>query len=798
MTIPISLGLLVGATHIIGLNNRLELERTATLSGGFYSLGFTGKHPDSTLSVVSGPFTLTDNKLVIPQSYTFSSIVIRESITGFSRDYTFFIGPLKTLELDFMGGEADVTFTRDTTGTYVDSDGILRDDQPTKNFLLWTNEFNVSPWTTTNSVVTTESALAPDGTMTAATITSGPNAGAGQQMNQSTTLIGNGLYVFSVRVKRGSGDTDLNRFMVRNVTTSAIYALITVNYATGVVTQTTGTGAKMEALNDGWWLITIPFLSVATLGNSVNFAIGCTGNVETPGEFIYAWGAQVEAVTDLLLGDEMLVNGSFNLDDIWTLESGISISNGILNFSSPNGTAPDATQPANFIAGRLYQVKLNMVSYTSGQPRVGLVGVMTLNIPTTLGEQTHYIVAPSSSATFTVTHSSAGAVFSVDNVSVREVTIVNAEATEYVRNAGGRFTPRFEYDPNTLALRGLLIEDTRTNRTLWSEDFTNPIWSNNVNGTGTRENLDNSLGFMRGRVTATSPEGGIRQIYSSGLLTNTVYSFSFYVEGTVTYLLLAFQNAVNTFGSAHSVVLNPSTGGFSSVVGFTRVSSVPYKSGYLYSVITAAATAASPVANVEFRLANAGDSFIFGRPQFEAGLHSSSFIRSTSVVARRGPDVAVISGARFTGLYNQSEGTFVTRFSYGDTTAALGPNARFVVNANDGTTSNRHAIYNRSSQIQSGLTTVTLTQASPGVPGILGPNTVATAAYAYKLNDFGFAVNGVAGTPDPLGTLPTVNRLGIGSTGNILSTISAVFGYIEKVDYYPARLSDSQLQALTG
>lgn len=792
----ISLGVLVGPTYITGLNNNLRLNNVAELSGGFYTLGFTDKHPDSTLSIVSGSFTIVDNELVIPQSYSYSSIVIRESITGYSRDYTFFIGPLKTLELDFMSGVADVTFSRDSTATYVDSDGILKDTQPSKNFLLWTNEFNVSPWVTTNTVVTPESALAPDGTMTAATITAGANAGAGQQMNQSSTLIAGGLYVYSVRVKRGSGDTDSNRFMVRNTTTSVTYALVTVNYGTGVVTQTTGSGAKMEALNDGWWLLTIPFVSDAILGNAVNFTVGCTGNAETPGEFIYAWGAQVEAVTNLLLGDEMLVNGSFNLSDYWTLGTGITISNGTLNLST--SAIIDATQPANIIAGRLYQVKINLSSYTSGAPRIGLGGA-TLNISTLLGEQTYYMVALSASTTFRVTNSSAGAVFSVSNVSLREVTIVNNDATEYERNAGGRFPPRFEYDPNTLALRGLLIEDTRTNRTLWSEDFTNSVWTDTIGGTSTRENLDSSLGFTRCRVTATSAGGGIRQIHSSGLVTNTVYSFSFYIESAAASVSLVFENGASTFGSAHSVILNPSTGGFSSVVGFTRVSSVPYKSGYLYSVITAASTTATPVANVEFRLANTGDPLILGRPQFEAGLNSTSYIRTTSAVARRNADTASITGARFTSIYNQSEGTFVARFSYGDSTSALIPNGRFVVYANDGTTSNRNAIYNRSGVPQSGLTTVTsATQASPAVSGAaLGPNTVARVAYAYKVNDFGFALNGVAATPDTLGTVPTVNRIGIGSTGLIATTINALSGYLESIDYYPARLPDSQLQALT-
>ena len=36
-------------------------------------------------------------------------------------------------------------------------------------------------------------------------------------------------------------------------------------------------------------------------------------------------------------------------------------------------------------------------------------------------------------------------------------------------------TPRFDYDPVTLAAKGLLIEETRTNVLKYSEDFSNAV-----------------------------------------------------------------------------------------------------------------------------------------------------------------------------------------------------------------------------------------------------------------------------------------------------------------------------------
>ena len=53
----------------------------------------------------------------------------------------------------------------------------------------------------------------------------------------------------------------------------------------------------------------------------------------------------------------------------------------------------------------------------------------------------------------------------------------NTTTTDYTRNNGGVYPPRFDYDPVTLAPKGLLVEEQRTNLLLRSEEFDNASWT---------------------------------------------------------------------------------------------------------------------------------------------------------------------------------------------------------------------------------------------------------------------------------------------------------------------------------
>jgi hypothetical protein len=80
-------------------------------------------------------------------------------------------------------------------------------------------------------------------------------------------------------------------------------------------------------------------------------------------------------------------------------------------------------------------------------------------------------------------------------------------------------------------------------------------------------------------------------------------------------------------------------------------------------------------------------------------------------------------------------------------------------------------------------------------PGNVTANVSYKLSGAYKVNDFASSLNGATVVTDTSGTIPSnMNTLGIGVRlgGNYLN------GTIKKIAYYPLRLSNTNLQALTG
>jgi hypothetical protein len=107
--------------------------------------------------------------------------------------------------------------------------------------------------------------------------------------------------------------------------------------------------------------------------------------------------------------------------------------------------------------------------------------------------------------------------------------------------------PRFEYDPVSLAPRGLLLEGPRTNLVLYSEDFSNADWTNvatNVT-TNTTAAPPNSLTADMIVANATSARHEIRKAITLG--TSKTYTFSVFAKQAsgVYNLVLAFGASAN-------------------------------------------------------------------------------------------------------------------------------------------------------------------------------------------------------------------------------------------------------------
>ena len=184
----------------------------------------------------------------------------------------------------------------------------------------------------------------------------------------------------------------------------------------------------------------------------------------------------------------------------------------------------------------------------------------------------------------------------------------------------------------------------------------------------------------------------------------------------------------------------------------------------------------------------AGDfAYLYGA-QLEAATFATSYIPTVASTVTRAADDATMTGTNFSSWYNQSEGTIVVS---GDSFRGTAGSARnFQID--DGTSANNIRAAGASA-LQ--VVDATVVQASLGpTPLIPFDGTAYKFASAYKLNDFASVTTGAVAT-DTSGTVPTaINQLTLGSG----SGTNYLNGHIRTLTYYPQRLANAQLQALSA
>jgi hypothetical protein len=179
------------------------------------------------------------------------------------------------------------------------------------------------------------------------------------------------------------------------------------------------------------------------------------------------------------------------------------------------------------------------------------------------------------------------------------------------------------------------------------------------------------------------------------------------------------------------------------------------------------------------------------RPQVEAGAFPTSYIPTVASTVTRNADVASMTGTNFSSWYNATEGTVFTEYQV---TAGINQRA-FAVS--DGTLNNvMNILVTNASGNGSSFAVTTAGSLVASVPSNLATQseTLYKVAGAYKVNDVNGARNGTVGTTDTSAAIPVVDRANIGSGGAASQFLN---GYIQRIAYYPVRLSNDQLQALT-
>lgn len=372
---------------------------------------------------------------------------------------------------------------------------------------------------------------------------------------------------------------------------------------------------------------------------------------------------------------------------------------------------------------------------------------------------------------------------------------------------------RFDYNPSTLAARGLLVEVASTNAVT-----NNTMVGATVGTIGSGGALPTGWSFVGGTtagltaaIIASSLEDGINYILlelsgttsrtTAMLITDAARPAAAVGElWTASTFIRLVSGSMTNITSVQQLCFF--TGGTGDALTTANVTATSLRNGRATCTATAGASVTGAGGGIVFNF-NSGAAvsarFMIGMPQHEKQAFATSVIPTTSAAATRAVDLLSIPAANIASVFPTlaTEGTFVFEF----TPYAVTSTTTTLMFLSDGTSNNRLQMRYTSSGFFFGVTTggVSTNPLSAVVPSA---GTTYKVALAVKVgtNQTQVCVNGTLGTASNPASLPAIAtytdgmRIG-GQPGAIGPTIPAV--HFRKITFYPTRLTDAQLQAVT-
>jgi hypothetical protein len=348
--------------------------------------------------------------------------------------------------------------------------------------------------------------------------------------------------------------------------------------------------------------------------------------------------------------------------------------------------------------------------------------------------------------------------------------------------------------------RGLLIEESRTNLTLQSENHPSASW----NKTGiTVASASNTApnGDVNSSLASEDSSTGLHRLFqATAYVSGTSYSISCFLKYAGRQFVAITHPAVAANGTAIFDIQNGTI--TLSQAGITS-SITAYPNGWYRCVVNGVSSTTGSVSHIiqgsttggiltgSYSGLNGPAFYIYGS-QVEAGSFPTSYIPTVASSVVRSADVCSITGGDFSGFYNASEGTIIAS-AFID---ALTGNNRGIYGINNNTASHGFlTFYNASSSgIISQSRNTASTTLSPTFTNSAGVKF--TRALAYYLGGCSIATNGSAVT-DTAATISTQTMLTL-QIGNMLAGSFQGTCHIPSIRYYRKRLPNAKLQALTA
>ena len=350
--------------------------------------------------------------------------------------------------------------------------------------------------------------------------------------------------------------------------------------------------------------------------------------------------------------------------------------------------------------------------------------------------------------------------------------------------------PRFDHNPTTGESLGLLMEEARTNKIIYSEEQLGSFFlergsivnnsttspSGAVNATKFVE--DSALGDHRWRKTAATT--------AAQLVTLSVFvkangrNFVWLAGDGTGGAWFNLQTATVTLGSG---TITPVGNGWLRIT--TTVTHYTTNASNSYACWLQTST----TANVQNSQGDGVSGVFAWGFQIEPGAFPTSYIPTSGSTVTRAADVASITGSNFSSWYRQDEGTMFVNFNK-TSTERQNPFA-----ISDGSTTNRIGVYYLGTSVVSYI-------ASPSGgfdQSVYTTSSPLSSKYAigYTSGNTMPVINGALSTTITETAIPTNNTLFLGRT-ETGGTQYALNGTINRLTYYPVRFPDAQLQSLTA
>jgi len=358
--------------------------------------------------------------------------------------------------------------------------------------------------------------------------------------------------------------------------------------------------------------------------------------------------------------------------------------------------------------------------------------------------------------------------------------------------------PRFDYDPTTLAAKGILIEESRTNSVQNAEQvgfiagtpgttagnwIVSPNTANGLTRTIVGTGTLNGIKYFDIRWAGTSTS--TQAIQMDPQLPNVSAASSGQTWTGSAYVQIIAGSIPSPANLNITVIERNSTSSYLIATSAIIPNVAPWKR---YSVSRTFNNAATAYAHLGIRIDSLNVGTIIdvtiriAAPQLELGSFATSYIPTTTTAVTRAADILSIPTG---GWYNPTESTVFAQYDVPNKSSIAG-----VFSLNDGSQNNKTDLRTNGGMITS---IANINQENQTVAA--NSSTTNKVSKGIILNNIGGSANGSAVITDTSVGVPTVNKLQIGGLDNSISY--GMNGTLQKLKYYPLRSSNTQLQLLT-